>query len=188
MAEEIAPDALEALSSFDWPGNLRQLENVVQRGMLTATGRAVQLADLPSEVRGVALSRQDPASAGADFGSNEIVPLRELERRAIEHALRVTHGSVSLAAKRLGVGDEIAVKRGRQLQTTRPRASIKALKAQLPTTPSDSDAGRGGAKLPAGSDVLTGRAPCFEPMPPTRPAGHPGWRSDVAPPLRRRPP
>lgn len=104
VAEEIAPDALEALSAFDWPGNLRQLENVVQRGMLAASGRAVQLGDLPAEVRGVVLPRAEVGGTPSNFASNEIVPLRELERRAIEHALRVTHGSVSLAAKRLGIG------------------------------------------------------------------------------------
>jgi DNA-binding NtrC family response regulator len=102
VPDQISPEALETLAAYDWPGNLRQLENVVQRGLIAASGKSIHLADLPPEVRGAAPAT--PLASLADFNSVEIVPLRELERRAIEHALRVTHGSVSLAAKRLGIG------------------------------------------------------------------------------------
>lgn len=105
----VDPEVLEALSAHNWPGNLRELENVIQRGMLSAAEDTLSLADLPAEFRNVPPSERRPAEARQSasafaFPENEVVPLRELERLAIEHALRVTNGSVSLAAKRLGIG------------------------------------------------------------------------------------
>jgi transcriptional regulator with GAF, ATPase, and Fis domain len=49
-AMELAPDALEALMAYRWPGNIRELKNVVERVVLKASGRPVRVADLPPEV------------------------------------------------------------------------------------------------------------------------------------------
>ena len=102
--ERISADALEALQRHAWPGNVRELMNVVHRSMLACPGDEIRLADLPPDLR--ALPRipprhtpEPPAPQG-----NEVVPLRELERRAIQHALRVADGSVGKAAKLLGIG------------------------------------------------------------------------------------
>lgn len=109
----VSPDALEVLMRHPWPGNIRELEHVVHRSLLTAHAETIELADLPPEVRGVRLSAfaagsvDTPCSSPGhemNFPENEVVPLRELERRAIEHALRVTGGSVSIAAQKLGIG------------------------------------------------------------------------------------
>jgi DNA-binding NtrC family response regulator len=105
----IAPDALEALARHAWPGNVRELENVVHRAVLAARSDQIELADLPPDLQSVAAA---PASRPVALKGDEddatdsatIVPLRELEERAIKKALRVTRGSVGRAAKLLGIG------------------------------------------------------------------------------------
>lgn len=111
----VAPEALEALMRYSWPGNIRELEHVVHRSLLTTRDETIGLPDLPPEVRGGTLGRFDERAGASpsdgsrlvdemNFPENEVIPLRELERRAIEHALRVTGGSVSVAAQKLGIG------------------------------------------------------------------------------------
>lgn len=102
---DMHPDALDVLMSYKWPGNVQELQNIVQRSLLTSDGEFIQVSDLPPEVRASGLLREAANENGPSwlFGT-EIVPLREIERRAIEHALRLTGGSVALAAKKLGIG------------------------------------------------------------------------------------
>jgi DNA-binding NtrC family response regulator len=108
----IAPEALAALARHHWPGNVRELQNVVHRSLLACRSDEVTLADLPPDIRELALPTILPTVhvngvSGARYqepSEEDIVPLRELERRAIQRALRATHGSVGRAAKLLGIG------------------------------------------------------------------------------------
>ncbi len=106
----LSPEALEALVRYSWPGNIRELEHVVHRSLLTARDEMIGLSDLPPEVRKVGETGASPAESTTDLSQllglpeNEIVPLRDLERLAIEHALKVTNGSVTVAAQKLGIG------------------------------------------------------------------------------------
>jgi DNA-binding NtrC family response regulator len=109
----ISAEALEALGRHQWPGNVRELQNVVHRSLLACRGDEITLADLPPDIRELALPAILPTvhqlngSNGHRFqepSEEDIVPLRELERRAIQRALRATHGSVGRAAKLLGIG------------------------------------------------------------------------------------
>jgi DNA-binding NtrC family response regulator len=107
----ISPEALEALGRHHWPGNVRELQNVVHRSLLACRGDEITLSDLPPDIRELALPAILPSVAVNGNGARyhepteeDIVPLRELERRAIQRALRATHGSVGRAAKLLGIG------------------------------------------------------------------------------------
>jgi len=102
----VAPDALEALSRHAWPGNVRELENVVHRCVLAARSDLVEFADLPPDLRIPGEPASGPVAVrnASDDDDDTIVPLRELEERAIKKALRVTRGSVGRAAKLLGIG------------------------------------------------------------------------------------
>lgn len=95
--EAVAPEALRALTSYSWPGNVRELENVLHRAMLSTDGNRIELEHLPHDIQDRNLEVGEP-----DGG--EVVPMRELERRAIQKALRATGGSVEKAAKLLGMG------------------------------------------------------------------------------------
>jgi DNA-binding NtrC family response regulator len=105
----VAPDALEALARHSWPGNVRELENVVHRSVLAARTDQIGLTDLPPDLRSDAPvngARRSPMLEMEDDLSDTgvVIPLRELEERAIKRALRVTRGSVGRAAKLLGIG------------------------------------------------------------------------------------
>ncbi|HYP75951.1 MAG TPA: sigma-54 dependent transcriptional regulator [Polyangiaceae bacterium] len=110
QVHRIAPEALEAMSRHRWPGNVRELQNVVHRSLLACRGDEINLADLPPDIRelglpslGLSVVPSNGASANG-HADGEILPLRELERRAIQRALRATQGSVGKAAKLLGIG------------------------------------------------------------------------------------
>ncbi len=106
--KRISPEALDALTRHRWSGNVRELQNVVHRSLLACRGDEITLADLPADIRNAVLpplpSANGKASNGEVSRDDEILPLRELERRAIQRALRATHGSVGRAAKLLGIG------------------------------------------------------------------------------------
>ncbi len=109
--ERVNNDAMEALRSYRWPGNVRELSNVVHRAMLSADGEEIRLADLPADVAASVLVMPtrsmrptDGRSEAVVFPANRVVPLEELERRAIAHALAVTGGCMARAARQLGMG------------------------------------------------------------------------------------
>lgn len=99
--------ALHALKAYHWPGNVTELETIVLGAILACgSDRVVRLEHLPPEIRSKApegTSRPEPVSPLA-LDDNTIVPLAELERRAIAHALKVTGGNVTRAARALGIG------------------------------------------------------------------------------------
>ena len=99
--------ALDALSRYRWPGNVRELRSVVQRSLLASRSDEITLSDLPAEIRSAVHPPIVPVTRllnGDSHREEEILPLRELERRAIQRALRATQASVGKAAKLLGIG------------------------------------------------------------------------------------
>jgi DNA-binding NtrC family response regulator len=106
----ISPEALEALGRHAWPGNVRELQNVVHRAMLACDGEQIELAHLPPDIAKLVLPSVPPApdarahAAPATHEDEPVLPLRELERRAIERAMRVAGGNVARAARMLGIG------------------------------------------------------------------------------------
>lgn len=104
----INADALAALCRYSWPGNVRELQNVVHRAMLACDGGEIGLAHLAPDIRSCvlpALPAPPAAASGPVAVSNDdlILPLEEMERRAITRALRATNGSVGKAARILGM-------------------------------------------------------------------------------------
>lgn len=97
----ISEPAQLALMQFDWPGNVRQLLNVVQNMVAVAQGETLEAADVPPEVR--------QASGGADLpedlGSMAGMSLDQIEKQAIRNTLRLTAGNREAAAKMLGIGE-----------------------------------------------------------------------------------
>lgn len=96
---EVAEDVMLALSRFSWPGNVRQLINVVQNMLVIAEGGKIEPRHLPSEMRP---SADDSASFSDDPSS---MSLDQIEKRAIREALRVSGGNREQAAKSLGIGE-----------------------------------------------------------------------------------
>src|SRR5262249_34129196 len=80
---DIEPEALAALESFPWPGNIRQLENVVQQAVLVSRGPVLLLQHLPPLIRDHAAPDSGPRRAGAFYQSREGTE-REVIRRVLE--------------------------------------------------------------------------------------------------------
>ncbi len=96
-----ADDTLTMLMQYHWPGNVRQLRNVVQNMIVTADGPVLEPRHLPAEVRsgeGVDLG-SDPAKAESGLS------LDQIEKRAIREALHINKGNREQAAKMLGIGE-----------------------------------------------------------------------------------
>lgn len=92
----LSEDTMQRLLAYDWPGNVRELENAIERSLAMGSGPIVHVADLPSNLL---------YDAGDQLPSPDvIVPLEELERRAILRTLRETGGDKLAAAKMLGIG------------------------------------------------------------------------------------
>ncbi|HEY2459963.1 MAG TPA: sigma-54 dependent transcriptional regulator [Candidatus Acidoferrum sp.] len=95
-ARTISEDAMRRLIAYDWPGNVRELENAIERAVALGSGPIVHVGDLPSNL-------QYPASDRVPE-KDELLPLEELERRAILRTLRETNNDKLAAARMLGIG------------------------------------------------------------------------------------
>ncbi len=91
-------DAMKALLDHAWPGNIRELEHAIERGLLLARGDVITLADLPPELSPAA---QDTAAGGAEGRYRRA---RDLwERKYFEDLLREASGSAAKAAELAGI-------------------------------------------------------------------------------------
>jgi DNA-binding NtrC family response regulator len=100
-AARLHPAALERLQGYRWPGNVRELRNVIERVLLLEADDEIRPEHLPPEMSGHAALA---GGAAIDpFPSGAVRPLAELEKMAIEHALRVCEGNKTRAASLLGI-------------------------------------------------------------------------------------
>jgi DNA-binding NtrC family response regulator len=123
--------AVDSLMEYDWPGNVRELENCIQQMLAINTGPLLHVGDLPSPIQNFLQARKvnafsmaagagngtvaangngsperkGPASASSlPFTDAPVLPLNEVERRAILQALDYTNGDRAIAASLLGIG------------------------------------------------------------------------------------
>ncbi len=102
---EIHPDTFERLLAHDFPGNIRELENLIERGVALARGSSITPDLLPPDV-GQAASETTAETGGEMSGKTAatgVAPLAEMERLHILHALEHTGGNRALAAQLLGI-------------------------------------------------------------------------------------
>ena len=101
-----SPAAITTLLAAPWPGNVRQLENVVERAVVLSQGATIDAADLPAQLRNRGDAGPGPELA-VDDSAGPPLPLKEAlvgpERRIIENALRHCGGNREHAAKLLGI-------------------------------------------------------------------------------------
>jgi transcriptional regulator with GAF, ATPase, and Fis domain len=110
----MSKDALQALITYKWPGNVRELENAIERAVIIASGRQIELDDLPEAISRIGLEARDrikverakAASEGRTATFEVTVPssMEEIERQAIEATLDYTAGDKTHAARALGIG------------------------------------------------------------------------------------
>jgi two-component system NtrC family response regulator len=95
-------EAWETLLRYDYPGNVRELENIVQRAVILARGDTITLAELPGAVRGLVSEGSATTSEGRKSLPGEV---ERLEKELIFEALRVHGGNQSKAARALGISE-----------------------------------------------------------------------------------
>jgi transcriptional regulator with GAF, ATPase, and Fis domain len=103
--ERIDPDALKVLMRHNWPGNIRELENVIERAVLLAEGTAVSIGDLQIGEHTSTASPTDHATAVKIPPTG--IPLEEIERQAVVEALRMSNWVQKDAAELLGISPRV---------------------------------------------------------------------------------
>ena len=98
------------LSRYPWPGNARELRNVIERVVLLAHGPQIRASDLPLQ----------PPGAAASAASSPAISLAELERRHIESVLHDTNWHQGRAASALGISSKTLYRKIREYGFVRP--------------------------------------------------------------------
>lgn len=141
----LTAEALEVMLTYDWPGNVRELENCIQHMIAINSGPLLHIADLPSSLQNHILQKNSQylRVAASAFGSTSldngnvaqlrsaalaesdpvVIPLIELERRAILQALEYTKGDRAIAAHLLGIGRTTLYRKLKEYQLAAPSES-----------------------------------------------------------------
>jgi PAS domain S-box-containing protein len=92
--EGVSQEVMAQLMEYEYPGNVRELENIIEQAFVLCRGRLIELHHLPSELR---------PSRPSGYGESNPMSLESMEKLLISEALRRHKGSRSKAAKQLGV-------------------------------------------------------------------------------------
>jgi two-component system response regulator HydG len=115
------PEAMQALKQYLWPGNIRELENVVERAAALCSGASIGVDDLPEELRQQSRGEEDIVfKVGAS--------LEEIERLAIRQTLRKTGGDKELTARILGIGLATLYRRLKEMDASEHQAPTSTRK------------------------------------------------------------
>lgn len=102
----VSQEAMAALCAYDWPGNIRQLRNMMERTIILSGNDELQLADFPEEVRSIPASKSaGPELQESHDGTVDAKPvtLADLEANHILEVLKECGGNKKLAAEKLGI-------------------------------------------------------------------------------------
>jgi DNA-binding NtrC family response regulator len=110
---KITDDALRRLMAYEWPGNVRELENVIECALALGSGTILTVKELVS-IPDIPSSRRAPLK-------NALIPLTELEKRAVVHALEETGGNKPAAARLLGIEPTALSRQFKSYQETAKR-------------------------------------------------------------------
>lgn len=119
QADQISPEAMERLTSYTWPGNLRELQSVLKHAVVEATSPVIVPAFLPEYVRGTC-PHSGPLSDSGDGSNNELINfiqqqigsgtqslyddvIQRVERTLLTEVLKQVDGNISRAAAILGI-------------------------------------------------------------------------------------
>lgn len=97
VAAHFSPDAKQALMSYAWPGNIRELKNVIERALVFGKSKtdALGLEDMPENVRA--------SLSGPSLAESRLRSLEEIEKEAIIATLEATHYKITKASEILGI-------------------------------------------------------------------------------------
>ena len=116
----VSSSVMEALMHYDWQGNVRQLENVIYRGMVSTRAETIEVENLPLEIQNYRLHslegsitanriNQSLPQENSPFSNSSFAPptapvtIQEMEKQALVEALKNSNRNVEPASKALGV-------------------------------------------------------------------------------------
>lgn len=103
----ISEEVRDIFLGYEWPGNVRQLKNVIERAVVLAAGEEITVHELPAELMAV---------SGGGVQLKSVETLKSLELKAISDALKLYNGNKSKAARKLGISRKTFYKRLKELQ------------------------------------------------------------------------
>lgn len=95
--------ALKQIYEYDWPGNIREMENTVERCIIITENDVIDIDDLPPHLK-VANGAGSIEYSGSLFSDDTVVPFEKIKEESIRHALKITKGNIVEAAKKLQLG------------------------------------------------------------------------------------
>ena len=117
----VLPEAMKLLEAYDWPGNVRQLEHIIDQVIIVNNTTKITTEMLPHEISASASQsrpRIDIQTCSAD--DNHIPSISQMERQLIAQTLMLTSNSVPSAAKSLGLSEATLYRKIRKYQISRP--------------------------------------------------------------------
>ncbi len=112
----ISREALRAIESYSWPGNVREMENVIERTVALADGDTITLADLPSYVAEVEKNTPELNTLLPESGTDMPALIAEIEHQLILQALARARGVKARAAELLGINRTTLVEKIKRLK------------------------------------------------------------------------
>jgi len=103
--QSFSASAMDCLQSYSWPGNIRQLENVIYQAMIISESNRIEKESLPMELKEKLTESGEMDSSGSApdvLSATGILPWKEVEKQTIAEALKIA-GSIPKAAKALGI-------------------------------------------------------------------------------------
>ena len=124
--------AMDYLINYKWPGNIRELQNVIERSILTAGSGLIQPEHLPMTITSYNAFNNNTHNGVLDFRtavsmSRRIIPLEEIEKEVLQHALKLTNYNMSSTATALGIGRTTLYRKIHKYEIQVPRFAISAM-------------------------------------------------------------
>ena len=104
VQRNVSDEALKLMLAYDWPGNVRELQNSLERACALPSGPTIHAADLPTQIQNWRSQAESAAAAERAKAAHGILPIVEMEKRAILGAIEQLHGDKLEAARLLGIG------------------------------------------------------------------------------------
>ncbi len=93
--KKLCPDALESMMKYNWPGNIRELENLIENLLIVVDDKKISVCDLPERIRGHV--------ANKDYDPDVDITLSDLEKQQIIKTLSKMNGNKTSVAQALGI-------------------------------------------------------------------------------------
>jgi transcriptional regulator with GAF, ATPase, and Fis domain len=118
VTKSFSPEAMACLAQYNWPGNIRELENTIERAAVLGTDEIIRPDDLPESILEAGAVSGEPA--------NYYRSLKEFKKQLIQQALQQANGSYQDAAKSLGLHPNSLLRLMRNLDVRSPAKSLSA--------------------------------------------------------------